>query len=1241
MPDTDLFFEETVGRYVDHARFVPRDWLADRVEAHLADPECRFVLITGAPGTGKSALVAWLARRRPLGLRYFIRADSVRALASGSVRSVLLRLGHQLAVRRPELFAGQGLDVSVDQQVGAVAEGGRLVGVRAEQMVVSPFRRTAVTVRQHAGRVAGEVTALDVGRIVSDDSGLDVGALERLALHEPAAALAVVDPAAQLVVLVDALDEIRFRADEASLTQWLASCSPLPANVRVVVSSRPDAELLDRFRIVQRPWLREEVIDTGTESARADVGRYLTSALPDRTSGPGPRLPERVAAAANGNFQYAVAFVAAVESAAARGDRAALERLTQLAELPEGLADLYAFFVMLIRDAVRDMRVAGGGGWLPAWPAVYRPLLSVLALAREPVDRRRLAELSEIEVEPEWVVEALDRLGQFLRRSGDAMELYHASFAEFLVDPGTESRYAWAYVDAAAWHARLADRMVRQHRHDWLHADGYTRRHLVTHAAASGRVDDLLDDLAFVVVADPRFLVPAAGSATSHGAALVRRAAQHLHTEPEPQRAAQLELMARQSGLSGLADRLAAARTDLPWRVRWLHWDAVPQVSQVVGRHAGGVSRIAVGSISGVPAAVAVDDRGTLECWDLSSGLRAAPTRRVGYPNRPYQLSVVEIAGRATAVVAQTNVGYDGGIAFVDLLLGFEPLPRIKTPHEVDRFVAALDGDGGVVVLVHGYTRKTDRRGRARPEVRLWRYDGARWTDRLVDGLPRHFFLHGLGVAGGRLFALAEHDAALYVADATGGPVCRPIRVGHGTIREDLAVGLVGGRPVAAGYVGDLQGVDRYPSGLRMLALDTGETLWAVAHFHDYHDYYDTSSVVIDRVEGREVVVAGGQTGPLRVHDAVDGKVLHPPLRGHTGRLTGLAVLTSPGSGTIVSAGEDGTVRLWRLPRHTHRTPTRSRTDRCLKGRPYAVALGVAGGRRLLAVQVFTMEGYASVIEVIDADSGRHLWQLHPSGSRWQAVLAFHAGAEGDLLIAGEAQGVATIWRLGDGKPKQVPAPALDAPVDGYQFYDSDYVQDYDMALGEDGGDPVLALSSASEVLVRNLRTGELLGPPPGRSAGSHISLGRVAGRLTVAGSDPGLLDVGTGRFRPELRRWSGNVVATAFLTAGQHTWFAVSTRTPDHVFVWPVPRADEPPAEPIELAGHLGWVEVLHGGTLTGRPVFAGADQSGVVTLWSPTGEVLRKLDVGSDVRNLAMAGDLLAVSTLDGVLVVQLAAG
>jgi len=211
-PASDLLYEGLIRGYVSgNPRFVARPGLAARVRSALADAGCRFVLRTAEPGAGKTALMAWLARQHPTWPRYVIRRDQRGPLDDVGAHSLLLRIGFQLAAAYPTLFMRDQVTLSVEQRLGRLGQGGAAVGVDVDKLLASPFYQTTLAIRQHVESSTGNVIGVRIGQWVTDPRLVPLSDLQFMALLEPAQALLRTRADEQLVVLVDALDELRYR----------------------------------------------------------------------------------------------------------------------------------------------------------------------------------------------------------------------------------------------------------------------------------------------------------------------------------------------------------------------------------------------------------------------------------------------------------------------------------------------------------------------------------------------------------------------------------------------------------------------------------------------------------------------------------------------------------------------------------------------------------------------------------------------------------------------------------------------------------------------------------------------------------------------------------------------------------------------------------------------------------------------------------------------------------------------
>jgi hypothetical protein len=268
--------EADIGPLVEG--FVGRRWLLENLEAwRKGETRSRLFWLTGAPGTGKSAFAAWIAhysRTNVIALnlcRY--NSDDRRDPAR-----VLRTLAFQIAVR------------------------------------VADYRQLLLTkLRTHDpdGRETGRSNAADLfDWLLAEPLRLCVDGGRRNDRY---------------VIVIDALDET-IRDGRSELAEVLAQQAPkLPEWIALVVTSRPEAPIVQVFAGLRPHW-----IDAESAENVADLRIYAQGWL----GADGPI--DRVVAAAAGNYQY----LRKLREATDRG----LIRLDVPEELPEGLSGLYVLW---------------------------------------------------------------------------------------------------------------------------------------------------------------------------------------------------------------------------------------------------------------------------------------------------------------------------------------------------------------------------------------------------------------------------------------------------------------------------------------------------------------------------------------------------------------------------------------------------------------------------------------------------------------------------------------------------------------------------------------------------------------------------------------------------------------------------------------------------------------------------------------------------------------------------------
>ena len=566
------------------AHFTGRGWLFTRLERFLSGPPGVFLLL-GEPGTGKTAVAAQLALAAagrlpaaavaaprlhlPVAAAHFCRAGQVDLL------DLAQRLSDQLAEAVPGFaHARQTLltKIHVEEvrvRTGDIAAGGSVTGVRID------------------------LSRLEAGEAFVQGVTLPLKRMREAGDNTP------------VVLLVDALDESFTSPAAEALPQLLGAVE----YAHLVVTARPDHRAVG--------WLedRAEHVDlladapTGSDDVLEYLHRQLT---PQGEPGAMAVLARRIAELSSGNFLYAFYVVDALSRAQVL---AGLDDATaRQVPLPEGgLPGVYRDF--LRRELWRDDR---------AWSTRFRPVLAPLTVAQdEGLTTEQLRLVAERLGEKSMTRTAVREVTQAARQFLDGLvpdgpfRVYHQSFANFLLDPEQNPDFL---IDAAETHDAIVAAYAATDPLSW---DRYARRNLALHAREVGRLDYLLEDARFLVVADPARLavhLSAAHSTPARVAATVYRQAAHDLTALGPAgRASQLELYAQRLGHRTLAARLAEAAPHRPWRTRWSHGRPIADHQTLTG-HTDWVPAVAVGALpDGTPVIVSGGDR-TVRVWRLADG---------------------------------------------------------------------------------------------------------------------------------------------------------------------------------------------------------------------------------------------------------------------------------------------------------------------------------------------------------------------------------------------------------------------------------------------------------------------------------------------------------------------------------------------------------------------------------------------------------------------------------------------
>ncbi|MBD2066057.1 hypothetical protein H6F93_00635, partial [Leptolyngbya sp. FACHB-671] len=452
--------------------FTGREWVFEAIQNWLTDPKGeRFFLLTGEPGSGKTAITARLTQFAQGEVSYpgfdggFLHAvhfcsarDSVWTDPKNFVRSIALQLAQSI----PEFglalkdIGEKTNNINVDISVGT-AQNSTIQGVVIQNLTISGL----------TGQEAFTQVVVNPLRQIREEG-----------FNQP------------VTILVDSLDEALTHDGESTIVGLLSKLSS-SVKVRFILTSRDEARVRNVIRSAKRLLLSApERIQQNRDDIKAYVKKRLVEdevLMVQLESLAFSQREEHIETTTNksdGNFLYVRFLLDAVAS----GQRS----ITNLEGLPQGLDELY--YESLERVVNLEKK--------KDWSENYAPLMGVLLAAQESLS---LKQLKAFTGQGETAIfSCLNNLRQFLDKielKQDEYEyrIYHQSVTDFLEHrsvllDGEKSENLY-YLSAQEQHQRIVEYYCPEDK-PWNEVklemiDPYGRRFLAQHLVKADQVEEL------------------------------------------------------------------------------------------------------------------------------------------------------------------------------------------------------------------------------------------------------------------------------------------------------------------------------------------------------------------------------------------------------------------------------------------------------------------------------------------------------------------------------------------------------------------------------------------------------------------------------------------------------------------------------------------------------------------------------------------------------------------------------
>jgi hypothetical protein len=444
--------------------FTGRLWVLSEVLDWIDHGSERFFMITGEPGSGKTALAAWLA-------------GAGDAPASEELK------------RMRDCWKAMHFCVADDKH-GSLNPG-RFAQSLARQLAehyddyalaVLRYNAPTINISLHARENWGRMVGAQLGPLVIDSNFEDI---YHRAVREPLVDLydhSVID---RTYILVDALDEA-YRFGSTNIVTLLAGSNDLPAGVRFLLTSRRDSDITKKFKSVRRLDLSGRKHGSETDN---DIRVYVTQRLSEqnirKTLNPGlelKTLEDDLVTRAAGNFLYVKFLLDEV----AKESRS----LGELGSLPRGLYSLYSSYL----DRLVPETSTPGSSLL--WREQYQPLLGCLSVALPAAPHQNLHLWMKTRDEHiNGLLGDVMQITEYDQEYGGAYRLYHRSMAEFLA---AREYMEEEEVELNKYHTPPSDqhdRIIQYYTQQFpKNCDHYALRQLITHIQTRWNLAEMPDE---------------------------------------------------------------------------------------------------------------------------------------------------------------------------------------------------------------------------------------------------------------------------------------------------------------------------------------------------------------------------------------------------------------------------------------------------------------------------------------------------------------------------------------------------------------------------------------------------------------------------------------------------------------------------------------------------------------------------------------------------------------------------